>query len=109
MPIAVSGAACWRDWFRAEITAHDGLAKADHPRLRKAFDGPLSATSLRLLLRDPIRFVWRYGLGWRQPEEADEPITVDALTFGNLVHELREPLTHSKARTVFRRPLRAGR
>ena len=87
MPIAVSGAACWRDWFRAEITAHDGLAKADHPRLRKAFDGPLSATSLRLLLRDPIRFVWRYGLGWRQPEEADEPITVDALTFGNLVHE----------------------
>jgi hypothetical protein len=40
------------------------------------------------LLRDPIRFVWRYGLGWKQPEEADEPITMDALTFGNLVHEV---------------------
>ena len=35
MPIAISGAACWRDWLRAEITAHDGLAKADHPRLKK--------------------------------------------------------------------------
>jgi hypothetical protein len=61
MPIAVSGGACWRDWFRAEITAHDGLVKANHPRLRKAFDGPLSATSLRMLLRDPIRFVWLWA------------------------------------------------
>ena len=56
--------------------------------LRRLFDRPLSATSLRLLLRDPIRFVWRYGLGWKQPEEADEPLTVDALAFGVLVHEL---------------------
>ena len=88
MPIAVSGAACWRDWLRTEITGHDGLVKGDHPRVRKVFDRPLSATSLRLLLRDPIRFVWRYGLGWKQPEEADDPLAVDALAFGILVHEL---------------------
>jgi hypothetical protein len=86
-PIAVSGLRCWRNWFRQEITAHDGLAKVGHPRLQKVLDRPLSATSLRLLLRDPIRFVWRYALGWRQPEEADEPLSVDPLTFGNIVHE----------------------
>ncbi len=86
-PIAVSGISCWRNWFRQEITQHDGLAKSGHPRLKKLFDRPLSATSLRLLLRDPIRFVWRYALRWKQPEEADEPLTLNALTFGNLVHE----------------------
>ena len=50
----------------------------------------MSATSLRLLLRDPIRFVWSYGLGWREPQLADDPITLDALTFGNLAHEVLE-------------------
>ena len=74
-PLAASGLSCWRNWFRQEITQHDGLAKSGHPRLKKLFDRPLSATSLRLLLRDPIRFVWRYALGWRQPEEAEEPLT----------------------------------
>jgi hypothetical protein len=86
-PVAVSATRCWRNWFRQEITPHDGLAKSDHPRLKKVFDRPLSATSLRLLLRDPIRFVWRYALGWKQSEETDEPLTLDPLTFGNLVHE----------------------
>jgi RecB family exonuclease len=55
--------------------------------LQKVFQRPMSATSLKLLLRDPIRFVWRYALGWQQPEEADEPLTLDGLAFGNLVHE----------------------
>jgi len=48
----------------------------------------MSATSLKLLLRDPIRFVWRYALGWRQPDESEEPLTLDALAFGILVHEI---------------------
>ena len=48
----------------------------------------MSATLLKLLLRDPIRFVWRYALGWRQPEESEEPLTLDALAFGILVHEI---------------------
>ena len=88
MPVAVSGVTCWRDWYRLEITAHDGLVGRTHPRLQKVFDGSLSATSLKLLLRDPIRFTWRYALGWKQPEEADEPLRVDGLAFGNLVHGL---------------------
>ena len=85
-PAGASGLACWRDWQDVDITPHDGLVGRAHPRLHKVFDSAKSATSLRMLLRDPIRFVWRYVLGWKQPDEADEPLTVDALAFGNLVH-----------------------
>jgi hypothetical protein len=87
-PAGVSARACWRDWQRPTITAHDGFVGTAHPRLQRVFDTAMSATSLRMLLRDPIRFVWRYALGWRQPEEADEPFTIDALTFGTLVHDV---------------------
>lgn len=46
---------------------------------------------MRVLLRDPMRFVWKYALGWRRPDEAEEPVTLDPLAFGNLVLEvLRE-------------------
>jgi hypothetical protein len=88
MPIGAAGRTCWRNWSREEITPHDGLATPNHPRLKKVFERHLSATSLKLLLRDPIRFVWRYALGWKQPEEADEPLTLDAPTFGILVHDV---------------------
>ena len=46
------------------------------------------ATSLRLMLRDPLAFVWRYALGWRAVPEDDQPLTLDARTYGELVHEL---------------------
>jgi hypothetical protein len=88
MSAAVSALACWRDWQREEITPHDGFVGRTHPRLRKVFDSAMSATSLKMLLRDPIRFVWRYALGWKQPEDADEPLTVEPLAFGNLVHSV---------------------
>src|SRR4029077_1104328 len=81
------GLGAWQDWYKPKITAHDGLVGRTHPRLQKVFRQAMSATSLKLLLRDPIRFVWRYALGWRQPDEADEPLTLDALSFGLLVHE----------------------
>jgi hypothetical protein len=87
-PIAESGSACWRNRYRDEITPHDGLVRPGHPRLKSVLRQTMSATSLRLLLRDPIRFVWRYGLGWREPQLADDPVTLDALAFGNLAHEV---------------------
>jgi RecB family exonuclease len=91
IPIGRSGLACWRGWYGADLTAYDGLLAANHPRIRKVLSGAQSASSLRLLLRDPLGFVWKYALGWRQPEEAEEPTTLDALSIGNLVHEvLRE-------------------
>lgn len=86
MPIAISGLGCWRDWYTDDITSHDGLIAAGHERLRKLFERPMSATSLKLLLRDPLRFVWRYALGWKAPEEADEPLSFSPVHFGNLVH-----------------------
>jgi hypothetical protein len=89
-PVARSGFAAWRNWYRPQITSHDGLVRQAHPRLLKLVQRSMSATSLRLLLRDPIRFVWRYALAWRQPEEADEPLTLDPLGFGSLVHETLE-------------------
>jgi hypothetical protein len=86
-PIARSGLVSWQDWYRPQITPHDGLVGRSHPRLQKVLQQAMSATSLRLLLRDPIGFVWRYALGWREPDELDEPLTLDALSFGILVHE----------------------
>ena len=88
LPIAVSGLGCWQAWQRAQLTPHDGLISPRHSRIAKLFAQPLSASSLRLVLRDPIRYVWHYGLGWREPEEADEPLTLDPAAFGTLVHSV---------------------
>jgi hypothetical protein len=95
LPIAVSAKECWRNWYRPEVTAHDGLIRKHHPRIAKIFANAQSASSLKLLLRDPIRFVWRYALGWRQPEEAEEPLTLDALALGSFVHEILETAVNS--------------
>lgn len=92
--IGQSGHLCWSDWYRPAVTAHDGLIGPGHRRIVKALARTQSASSLRVLLRDPIRFVWKYALGWREPELAEEPVSLEALAFGNLVHEvLREAVT----------------
>ena len=89
-PQAVSAMGCWRDWQREEITPHDGLTRADHPAIRATLERTQSASSLRLLLRNPLGFVWRYGLGWRAPESGDEPLMLDPLSMGDLVHRTLE-------------------
>lgn len=86
VPQAVSAHSCWRDWQFAEITAHDGLIRADHPLILAILDRTQSANSLRRLMRNPLSFVWVYGLGWRAPESNAEPLVLDALAMGNLVH-----------------------
>jgi PD-(D/E)XK nuclease superfamily protein len=88
LPMATSALRCWRDWVRPAVTAHDGLVGREHPRIAKMLAEPLSATSLKLVLRDPIRYVWKYALGWREPEEAEEPLSLDAASFGGLVHDV---------------------
>lgn len=87
-PQAVSADACWRDWQSSQITPHDGLVGGKHPLLVQLLGQPQSASSLRKLLRDPLGFVWHYGLGWREPEVSEDPLVLDALQFGNLVHEI---------------------
>ena len=37
-------------------------------------------------MRNPLGFVWRYGLRWRAPESGDDPLVLDALAMGDLVH-----------------------
>lgn len=86
LPQAIAAVSCWRNWLREEITPHDGLVRADHPLVRAILDRTQSASSLRLLLRNPLGFVWRYGLRLREPESGDDPLVLDALAMGNLVH-----------------------
>src|SRR5262249_35911834 len=45
-------------------------------------------SSLRRLLRNPLSFVWVYAFGWRVPESSAEPLVLDAVGVGDLVHEV---------------------
>ncbi len=85
--LAGSAKAAWEDWNSGRITPHDGLVRPNHPLIVAALGRPQSATSLKLLLRDPLGWLWRYALGWKETREAEEPLALDALGFGNLVHE----------------------
>ena len=87
LPQARAASDCWFDWLRAEITPHDGAVRPDHPLIRAILERTQSASSLRMLLRNPLGFVWHYGLDWRAPESGDDPLTLDALAMGNLVHQ----------------------
>ena len=68
---------CWRNWASPTITPNDGLVRADHPLIKAVLGRLQSASSLRLLLRDPIGFVWKYGLGLKAPEIEEEPLVLD--------------------------------
>lgn len=85
-PSARSADQAWRDWRREALTAHDGLVAADHPVIQAITARVQSASSLRLLLRNPLGFLWRYGLHMAAPESGQEPLVLDALAFGQLVH-----------------------
>jgi len=87
LPQAVTASDCWFNWLRAEITPHDGVVRPDHPVIRAILGRTQSASSLRMLLRNPLGFVWRYGLGWRVPESGEDPLVLDALAMGNLIHQ----------------------
>jgi hypothetical protein len=87
---AQSARQTWIDWHTERITAHDGRVRANHPLLLRALDRRQSATSLVKLLRDPLGYLWTYGFRWAEPEETDELLTLDALAFGNLLHEILE-------------------
>ena len=83
---AASALATWRNWHRKEITPHDGLVRPDHPLLLYILAQVQSASSLKLLLRSPLGFVWRYGMRLRLPESGTDPLVLDALAMGDLVH-----------------------
>ncbi|MFO7964885.1 MAG: PD-(D/E)XK nuclease family protein [Desulfobacterales bacterium] len=88
MPVARSAGTAWIDWHREQLTPHDGLMPSHHPLLLRALDRIQSASSLVKLLRDPLGYLWTYGFGWSEPRELDEPMKLDAASFGNLLHEI---------------------
>lgn len=85
-PIARRAKEASINWYRPNLTAHDGKISPNHPRIEAVFGQVQSATSLQKLIRDPLGFVWRYALGFNAPEFEDEPILVDNRVFGNVVH-----------------------
>ncbi len=88
LPQAVAASDCWSDWLRPEvITPHDGQIRPDHPLIRAILRRTQSAGSLRMMLRNPLGFVWRYGLRWNVRESGEDPLVLDSLAMGNLVHE----------------------
>lgn len=89
-PLAASADKCWADWQSRELTAHDGLIRASHPMIAHVLDRLQSATSLKLLLRDPIGFVWKYGLGWKAPQIGGEPLTLEHRDYGAILHKTLE-------------------
>lgn len=85
--VAQSAHGCWLDWLSTELTPHDGLVRTNHPAIQEILDREQSASSLTLLLRNPLGFTWKYGLGWREPQADTELLVLDALGEGNLVHQ----------------------
>jgi len=88
LPGARSAISAWIDWHTDRITPHDGLIRPGHPVVVGSLERTQSASSLAKLLRHPLGYLWQYGFGWRQPDETDDPLTLDALSFGNLLHEV---------------------
>lgn len=86
--VVQAAGASWRSRRIPTITAYDGCVRENHPVIARAIAQVQSATSLRLMLRDPLAFVWRYALGWRSPVEDEQPLSLDARSFGELVHEM---------------------
>jgi hypothetical protein len=87
-PVIAASVKCWANWRSSSVTTHDGRVRSGHPIIRRSIEEIQSATSLRLMLRDPLGFVWRYALGWRSVEQDDQLLGLDHRTFGELAHEL---------------------
>jgi PD-(D/E)XK nuclease superfamily len=85
---AQSATACWRNWHLSELTPNDGLVRPNHPLMLQILGRTQSASSLARLLRNPISYVWQYGFGWSEPESNEEPLVLEPLEFGNLVHAI---------------------
>lgn len=85
---AASADSCWQDWQIPGVTPHDGAVRPGHPVIARALGRVHSATSLKALLRNPLGFTWHYALGWREPDAGSEPMELDALQFGSLVHAI---------------------
>lgn len=83
---AISARSCWREWRTGDITPHDGLVRPDHPLILAILARTQSASSLKTLLRSPLGFLWRYAFDWKSPQSSAEPLVLDALAAGDIIH-----------------------
>ena len=90
LPVARSARSCWIDWHTERLTAHDGVMKANHPLIVASLNRRQSATSLAKLLRDPLGYLWTYGFQWKVPDETEEPLQLDPLDVGVILHATLE-------------------
>ncbi len=90
LPGARSARCCWIDWHTDRLTAHDGLMKANHPLVVDSLSRRQSATSLAKLLRDPLGYLWSYGFKWQEPDETEEPLQLEPLAVGGILHATLE-------------------
>jgi hypothetical protein len=98
LPAAISAISCWIDWHSGRLTPNDGVIRHDHPVVVRALQRQQSATSLVKLLRDPLGYLWQYGFGWNEPSETEDPLLLNALAFGKLLHDaLRATVTRLEA------------
>ena len=97
---ARSALECWIDWHTDRLTPHDGLMRRDHPLVALALARRQSATSLAKLVRDPLGYFWTYGFNWTAPQESEEPLQLDPVAFGNLLHLTLERTVTNLERTM---------
>lgn len=87
-PLLAIATAVTPAWNRRDLSARDGMVGLQHPLLSGLLARPQSPTSLSLLLRDPLSYVWYYALGWRDLVHKERSLTFASDDFGRLVHEL---------------------
>jgi len=81
----------WNNWANSTaLTPHDGIVRPDHPMIAFVLNRTQSASSLRRLLREPLGFLLRYGMGLKAPKSGHDPLILDSSSFGNLVHDTLE-------------------
>ena len=87
-PQAKEANQCWLNWQKTKITPHDGLVRRNHPVVKAILERTQSATSFTRLLRNPLGFLWHYGLGLASLDVDAEPLEdIGPLEFGAIVHD----------------------
>lgn len=94
-PLARQASACWIARRSVVLTAHDGLVRANHPLLLSTLSLVQSASSLTLLLRNPMGFAFKYAYGLKAPEYDTEPLELNPIMRGVLVHDIIEEATRA--------------
>lgn len=76
----------WESIWTNNLTEYDGIIDKNHPRIMQILEETQSSSSIVLLLRNPIGFMWKYGLGMNSPEYIDDPLILNSKDYGKFIH-----------------------